>query len=108
MESDNTTRCNLSTAVLELLALGISDILDFDFMDKPSRTVGNSAIITLIARQCMCHYKSNTWLSVDCQSLDWFVLIQALQSALELLCLLGAVEKDEKLQAGCDLNHGLL
>jgi ATP-dependent RNA helicase DHX33 len=53
-------RCNLSTAVLELLALGISDILDFDFMDKPSRT--------------------------------------ALQSALELLCLLGAVEKDEKLQ----------
>ncbi|XP_062505278.1 ATP-dependent RNA helicase DHX33-like [Corticium candelabrum] len=53
-------RCNLSTAVLELLAVGVSDVLGFDFMDKPSK--------------------------------------QALQSALELLCLLGGVEKDEKLQ----------
>ena len=41
------TRCNLSTAVLELLALGVSDILDFDFMDKPSKMVGNGAISLL-------------------------------------------------------------
>lgn len=29
-------RCNLSSVVLQLLALGISDIVNFDFMDKPS------------------------------------------------------------------------
>ena len=29
-------RCNLNTVVLQLLALGISDILGFDFMDPPS------------------------------------------------------------------------
>lgn len=29
-------RCNLSSVVLQLLALGISDIINFDFMDKPS------------------------------------------------------------------------
>ncbi|XP_062572851.1 ATP-dependent RNA helicase DHX33-like [Saccostrea cucullata] len=38
--SDNTIpeiqRCNLSSVVLQLLALGISDIVNFDFMDKPS------------------------------------------------------------------------
>uniref|UniRef100_K1PUI3 RNA helicase n=1 Tax=Magallana gigas TaxID=29159 RepID=K1PUI3_MAGGI len=38
--SDSTVpeiqRCNLSSVVLQLLALGISDIVNFDFMDKPS------------------------------------------------------------------------
>ncbi|XP_041354256.1 ATP-dependent RNA helicase DHX33-like [Gigantopelta aegis] len=29
-------RCNLSSIVLQLLALGITDIVNFDFMDKPS------------------------------------------------------------------------
>ncbi|XP_071078637.1 ATP-dependent RNA helicase DHX33-like isoform X1 [Haliotis cracherodii] len=37
---DNTVpeiqRCNLSSVVLQMLALGISDIIKFDFMDKPS------------------------------------------------------------------------
>ncbi|TVU12245.1 hypothetical protein EJB05_45878, partial [Eragrostis curvula] len=31
-------RCNLSNVVLQLKALGIDDIIGFDFMDKPSRT----------------------------------------------------------------------
>lgn len=30
-------RCNLSNVVLQLKALGIDDILGFDFIDKPSR-----------------------------------------------------------------------
>ena len=34
-------RCNLASVVLQLLAMGISDIVDFDFMDKPSTEVGN-------------------------------------------------------------------
>ncbi|PWZ10371.1 Pre-mRNA-splicing factor ATP-dependent RNA helicase DEAH10 [Zea mays] len=31
-------RCNLSNVVLQLKALGIDDIIGFDFMEKPSRT----------------------------------------------------------------------
>eukprot|EP01018_Ginkgo_biloba_P026806 Gb_11931 [translate_table: standard] len=31
-------RCNLSNVVLQLKALGIDDVIGFDFMDKPSRT----------------------------------------------------------------------
>lgn len=39
---DDTTvpeikRCNLANVVLQLKALGIDDVLGFDFMDKPSR-----------------------------------------------------------------------
>jgi ATP-dependent RNA helicase DHX8/PRP22 len=30
-------RCNLASVVLQLKALGIDDVLGFDFMDKPSR-----------------------------------------------------------------------
>lgn len=30
-------RCNLANVVLQLKALGIDDILGFDFMEKPSR-----------------------------------------------------------------------
>lgn len=30
-------RCNLSSVVLQLKALGIEDVLGFDFLDKPRR-----------------------------------------------------------------------
>lgn len=30
-------RCNLASVMLQLKALGIDDVLGFDFMDKPSR-----------------------------------------------------------------------
>jgi len=30
-------RCNLSNVILQLKALGVDDILGFDFIDKPSR-----------------------------------------------------------------------
>ena len=32
-------RCNLASVVLQLLALGIPDVVGFDFMDKPSKEV---------------------------------------------------------------------
>nr|VDC97460.1 unnamed protein product [Brassica oleracea] len=38
-------RCNLSNVILQLKALGIDDILGFDFIDKPSR----SAIVKALA-----------------------------------------------------------
>lgn len=30
-------RCNLSNVILQLKALGVDDILGFDFIEKPSR-----------------------------------------------------------------------
>jgi len=35
-------RCNLASVVLQLLAMGISNVAGFDFMDKPSPEVGCS------------------------------------------------------------------
>jgi len=32
-------RCNLASVVLQLLAIGITNVVDFDFMDKPSPEV---------------------------------------------------------------------
>ena len=32
-------RCSLTTVVLQLLALGVEDPLNFDFMDKPPAEV---------------------------------------------------------------------
>lgn len=32
-------RCNLASVVLQMLAMGIKDIVNFDFMDKPSPDV---------------------------------------------------------------------
>ena len=32
-------RCNLASVALQLIAMGISDVLSFDFMDKPSPDV---------------------------------------------------------------------
>ena len=33
-------RCNLASVMLQLMAMGIRDVLHFDFMDKPSAEVG--------------------------------------------------------------------
>ena len=35
-------RCNLASVVLQLLAMGISNVVDFDFMDRPSAEVSCS------------------------------------------------------------------
>ncbi|XP_065842530.1 ATP-dependent RNA helicase DHX33-like isoform X2 [Oscarella lobularis] len=37
-------RCNLSTVILELLALGVSNVVDFDFMDKPPEAAIRAAL----------------------------------------------------------------
>lgn len=54
-------RCNLSNVVLQLKALGIDDILGFDFMEKPSRT----AIIKSLEQLFLLGA-----LSVDCKLTD--------------------------------------
>uniref|UniRef100_A0A0B7BJK1 RNA helicase n=1 Tax=Arion vulgaris TaxID=1028688 RepID=A0A0B7BJK1_9EUPU len=41
-------RCNLSSVVLQLMALGISDVLTFDFMDKPSPESIKAALEELV------------------------------------------------------------
>lgn len=41
-------RCNLSGVILQLLAIGISDILSFDFMDPPSEEAIVSALQQLL------------------------------------------------------------
>ncbi|CAL1531658.1 unnamed protein product [Lymnaea stagnalis] len=41
-------RCNLASVVLQLMALGISDVLTFDFMDKPAPESINSALEELV------------------------------------------------------------
>ena len=33
------SRCNLSSVVLQMLAMGIKDVVNFDFMDQPSPQV---------------------------------------------------------------------
>ena len=35
-------RCNMGSVVLQLVALGIKNIEQFDFMDKPSPAVSNT------------------------------------------------------------------
>ncbi|KAH9519399.1 putative ATP-dependent RNA helicase dhx33 [Bulinus truncatus] len=41
-------RCNLASVVLQLMALGISDVLTFDFMDKPAPESINAALEELV------------------------------------------------------------
>lgn len=37
-------RCNLTSVVLQLMALGISDVLHFDFLDCPSQDAIENAL----------------------------------------------------------------
>ena len=41
-------RCNLSSVVLQLMVLGISDVASFDFIDKPSTVQFKDAIDQLV------------------------------------------------------------
>jgi len=42
-------RCNLSSVVLQLLALKIENVLDFDFMSPPSPDAIHAALSLLIS-----------------------------------------------------------
>ena len=55
--------CNLSSVVLQLLALGISDVLTFDFMDKPSKEVSFSPFLPL-ATVSLCRVAGQTFPSL--------------------------------------------
>jgi hypothetical protein len=41
-------RCNLTSVLLQLLAMGIHDLVNFDFMDRPSTEAINNAIDQLV------------------------------------------------------------
>lgn len=41
-------RCNLAGVILQLLALGVPDVLNFDFMSKPSP--GKSQLVFIYAK----------------------------------------------------------
>ena len=41
-------RCNLASVVLQLMALGILDVLHFDFLDSPSQDAIENALEQLV------------------------------------------------------------
>lgn len=41
-------RCNLASVVLQLMALGISDVIHFDFLDRPTEDALESAMEQLV------------------------------------------------------------
>lgn len=42
-------RCNLSTVVLQLLALGVKNVLEFDYIEKPSVDALKRALVSLLS-----------------------------------------------------------
>lgn len=77
-------RCNLAGVMLQLMALGIPDVMNFDFMSKPSP--GNDAFRLsepLAARRGTSPFQL------------FGVYLEAVRSAVEHLELLGAVERKE-------------
>lgn len=53
-------RSNLASVVLQLKALGVNDVLTFDFMDPPPRTALKTALASLYALRAMvCHYHTH-------------------------------------------------
>lgn len=60
-------RCNLASVVLQLLAMGISDIVDFDFMDKPSTEAIISAMDQLKLLSAIEHHDAKTLTSLGKQ-----------------------------------------
>lgn len=49
-------RSNLSSVVLQLKAVGVTDVLTFDFMDPPPRSALKTALSSLYALQAMVCY----------------------------------------------------
>lgn len=69
--------------MLQLLALGIPDVMNFDFMSKPSP---GKASLRLSEPLCTCQKITIS---------TFFVYVEAVHSAVEHLELLGAVERKE-------------
>lgn len=60
-------RCNLSSVVLQLMALGITDVLTFDFMDKPSPEVILYVLFSLHMHLCGRGKDGLKWNFHSCQ-----------------------------------------
>ena len=48
MTTPEIQRCNLASVVLQLMALGISDVLHFDFLDRPPQDALENALEQLV------------------------------------------------------------
>ena len=48
MTTPEIQRCNLASVALQLMALGISDVLHFDFLDRPSQDSIENALEQLL------------------------------------------------------------
>ena len=48
MTTPEIQRCNLATVILQLMALGISDVLHFDFLDRPPQDAIENALEQLV------------------------------------------------------------
>lgn len=81
-----TLRCNLAGVMLQLMALGIPDVTNFDFMSKPSPGKMLSVRNPLRSSGKRCR--------VSCSSALCFTP-EAIRSAVDHLELLGAVEKKD-------------
>lgn len=77
-------RCNLAGVMLQLMALGIPDVMNFDFMSKPSP--GKDAGLFGLPRPLGTRSRSNRFFRV---------CLEAVHSAVEHLELLGAVERKD-------------
>lgn len=81
-----TRRCNLAGVMLQLMALGIPDVTNFDFMSKPSPGKMLSVRNPLRSSGKRCR--------VSCSSALCFPP-EAIRSTVDHLELLGAVEKKD-------------
>ena len=58
---DLVHRCSLSNVVLQLMALGIPDVLHFDFMDKPSPEALQNAFDQLMLLDAIIKDENNAY-----------------------------------------------
>ena len=48
MTTPEIQRCNLASVIIQLMALGISDVLHFDFLDRPPQDAIENALEQLV------------------------------------------------------------
>lgn len=77
-------RCNLAGVLLQLMALGIPDVMNFDFMSKPSPGATPSIIKEFPSSVCVCVLTTVLFIP------------EAVCAAVRQLELLGAVERKEQ------------
>ncbi|KAG1714843.1 ATP-dependent RNA helicase DHX33 [Nymphon striatum] len=76
-------RCNLSGVVLELVAIGIKNLANFDFMDKPSEKAINKAIVDL---QLLGALEEGKQTKVSVFTLNRYII--ALEEVLSIISML--------------------